>query len=85
MRVVHPALLAQIQPANLTPDYSMAWMVPIYATAIITVGIVFVMAIAVRNTTSQDRADVIRALGDFFRALAELIRSWFRGGPPGVV
>ncbi len=60
-----------------TPDYTIAFLAPLFTTAVIVTGIVLALAIALRKTNSKDRADVIRALADLFR--------WFRkGGPPGV-
>jgi hypothetical protein len=61
----------------------------VYATAIVVLGVVLVLAISVWKTNSEHRADVIRAVGDLFRAVAEMFRAlaeWFRrGGPPGAV
>ncbi|MFD1531032.1 hypothetical protein ACFSCY_16455 [Pseudonocardia aurantiaca] len=59
-----------------TPDYTIAYMVPVLTAAIIMFGMVIALAIALHKTNSKDKADVIRALAELFR--------WFRrGGPPG--
>jgi hypothetical protein len=86
-----PAVLppAQTKALPVTPDYSIAFNAAVYATAIVVLGVVLVLAISVWKTNSEHRADVIRAVGDLFRAVAEMFRAlaeWFRrGGPPGAV
>jgi hypothetical protein len=60
---------------------SLALVLPVLTTGIV----VLVVAFAVRNTTSADRAEVIRAVGGLFRAVAEVIRWIWRCGPPGGV
>lgn len=51
-------------------------LAPVYTTAIIVTGMVVALLVALRNTDSKHRADVIRAVAEVFR--------WFRrGGPPG--
>lgn len=78
LTVLPVAPAAQIQPVLITPDLTGAIMVPIYTTAIIVVGILIALAIALRKTDSKDRAAVIRAVAEVFR--------WFRrGGPPSGV
>lgn len=63
-------------PAQI--DLAPALLVPVYTTAILVIGILIALAIALRNTDSKDRAGVIRALAELFH--------WFRrGGPPGGV
>ena len=69
----------------VTPDYSIAVNGAVYATAIVVLGVVMVVAISVWRTNSEHRADVIRAVGDLFRAVAEVIRWIWRGSPPGAV
>jgi predicted membrane chloride channel (bestrophin family) len=64
---------------------SLALVLPVLTTGIVVLGVVLVVAFAVRNTTSADRAEVIRAVGDLFRAVAEVIRWIWRCGPPGGV
>ncbi len=78
--MVTPALPhAQVQPTAVTPDYSIAWMIPVYTTAIIVPGVVLVVAISVLRADSKDCPETIRALTEMFRAFA----AWFRrGGPP---
>jgi membrane-bound ClpP family serine protease len=68
---------------------SLALVLPVLTTGIVVLGVVLgvvlVLAFAVRNTTSADRAEVIRAVGGLFRAVAEVIRWIWRCGPPGGV
>jgi hypothetical protein len=75
--IVVPAMAAAQIPAQV-PDYTMAFLAPVFTTAVIVIGIVIALAIALHKTDSKDRADVVRAVSELFR--------WFRrgGGPPGM-
>jgi hypothetical protein len=75
--VLTPMLLAQVEsgPAYY---YTAALMVPVYTAAVLMVGAVLALIVALWRTDSPDRPDTIRALGDLF---GQLFR-WFRGGPP---
>jgi hypothetical protein len=83
MMILHATLHAQMQPfPAATPDYSIAFHALVYSTGIVVLGLVLVVAIAVHNTTSEHRSETIRAVADLFRALAQVIRWIWRGGPP---
>jgi hypothetical protein len=67
----------------MPPDLSSALMMPVYTSAIIVFGMLAALVIALSRTESEHRAEVVRAVADFVRAVAEVFR-WFRpGGPPG--
>jgi hypothetical protein len=70
---VLPELLAAQTASGVALDVTPALMVPVYTTLIIVVGILIALPIALHKTSSKDRADVIRAVGDLFR---------FRRGKP---
>jgi hypothetical protein len=74
-----------MEAVPVTPDYSIAFNAAVYATAIVMLGVVLIMAVAVWKTNSEHRAEVIRAVGDLVRAIGEVIRWFWRGGPPGAV
>ena len=78
--VIHASSYAQVQ--SVTPDYSIAVIVPVYATAIIVLGIVALVTVAVLRADPKDCPETIRAVAELIRAFAEVVRGVWRGGPP---
>jgi hypothetical protein len=66
-----------VKPGVTLSALSGAWLLPVYTFGILVLGTVIVVAIALHNSESGHRADILRAIGDLFRG-------WFwRGRPPG--
>lgn len=68
--VVLDVLCTPVRLADLGVDAGGISTTAVYITAIVVLGILTALSLALRNTDSRDRADVIRAVAELFR--------WFR-------